>query len=89
MEDKNTGGIADVTVTPIETAAPPKVALQRPVRKAVQEPRCGKIVYYSKERGYMGFECEGRGYQIPFEEGYRLGGKVEFTVVSGKVVLHK
>ena len=29
MEDKNTGGFADVKIEPVETAAPPKVPLKR------------------------------------------------------------
>lgn len=84
MEDKNTGGFADVKIEPVETAAPPKVALKRQVR-----PLKGVVVYYSKERGYMGFECEGRSYQVPVKDGYVVGDEVKFKIMDGKAELCK
>ena len=54
MEDKNTSGFTDVKIEPVEIVAPPKVPLKRQVR-----PLKGVVVYCSKERGYMGFECDG------------------------------
>lgn len=83
MEDKNTGGFTDVKIEPIETA-PPKVTLKRPVR-----PMKGKIIYYSKERGYMGFECDGHGYQVPAKDGYAVGAEVKFKITDGKIELCK
>lgn len=84
MEDKNTGGIADVKIEPVEIAAPPKVPLKRQVR-----PLKGVVVYRSKERGYMGFECDGHGYQMPVKDGYAVGDVVKFKIADGKIELCK
>lgn len=84
MEDKDTGGIADVKIEPVETAAPPKVPLKRQVR-----PLKGVVVYCNKERGYMGFECDGHGYQVPVKDGYAVGDTVKFKIVDGKIELCK
>lgn len=80
MEDKNTGGIADVEIKPVETAAPPKVPLKRQVR-----PLKGVVVYC----GYMGFECDGHGYQMPVKDGYAVGDVVKFKIADGKIELCK
>lgn len=79
MEDKNTGGFADVKIEPVAPAAP----------KRIVKPMKGTVVYYSKERGYMGFECDGRGYQVPVKDGYAVGDVVKFKVTDGKAELCK
>lgn len=84
MEDKNTGGFADVKIEPVETVAPPKVPLKRQVR-----PLKGVVVCCSKERGYMGFECDGHGYQVPVKDGYAVGDVVKFKITDGKIELCK
>ena len=84
MEDKNTSGFTDVKIEPVEIVAPPKVPLKRQVR-----PLKGVVVYCSKERGYMGFECDGHGYQVPVKDGYAVGNVVKFKIADGKIELFK
>lgn len=48
----------------------------------------GVIVYRNEATDVLGFECDGHGYQVPGakELGYKLGDKVDFMVVDGKIV---
>lgn len=48
----------------------------------------GIVVYRNEATDVLGFECDGHGYQVPGakELGYKLGDKVDFMVVDGKIV---
>lgn len=50
--------------------------------------KCGVVVYHNEHTGALGFEYEGRGYQIP-DEGlnYNVGDPIDFMIVDGKVIL--
>ena len=61
-----------------------RIPLKRQVR-----PLKGVIVYCSKERGYMGFECDEHGYQVPMKDGYAVGDVVKFKITDGKIELCK
>ena len=52
------------------------------------EMKCGVVVYHNEHTGALGFEYEGRGYQIP-DEGlnYNVGDPIDFMIVDGKVIL--
>lgn len=48
----------------------------------------GTVVYRNEATDVLGFECDSHSYQVPGakELGYKIGDKVDFMVVDGKIV---
>ena len=67
-----------------------EAVIAEPVPETEMPPmQQGIVVYRNEATDVLGFECDGHGYQVPGakELGYKLGDKVSFMVVDGKIVI--
>ena len=65
-----------------------EVAVETMPETKVQPMQQGVVVYCNEATNVLGFECDGHGYQVPGakELGYKIGDKIDFMVVDGKIV---
>lgn len=63
-------------------------AIEEVVPEKKPELKHGVVTYCNAYTGTLGFTCEGVSYQIPRGElAYKIGDKINFMIVDGKVVL--